>query len=300
MDEIWQRHKVFIVQCVIGTIVLLIAWAVHSNLYADIDLTRRNTQARHAELQQKLANGEAPSKRSIDEQQSIAAEGEAQIEAMARKVASVASVDQNKIAYVRENIGWILTNIGQPERTDEFVGLYEQLPQTCLSRLREESRSVLASTAAELGRSLDETLGINAGFQDDEVPIGIHGLAIVVDIVKRGFDIDIETEVGDAVIDSVDEIRVAVRSRRSKMDQGDTTQIVQFPVRITLRGSPAAVMSLLVSFNQTGNPVQRMTVLESIEGGEREREDSDRVRITFNLLGLHHLGVAGAQGGAGK
>ncbi len=52
--------------------------------------------------------------------------------------------------------------------------------------------------------------------------------------------------------------------------------------------------------NQTGNPVERMTVLESIEGGEREREDADRVRITFNLLGLHHLGVAGAQGGAGK
>lgn len=300
MDEIWQRHKVFIVQCTIGTIVLLIAWAVHSNLYADIDVTRRNSAARYGELTQQVADGEAPSENSITEQQRIAAEGKAQIESMARKVASVASVEQNKIAYVRENIGWILTNIGKPERVDEFVGLYEQLPQTCLSRLREEARSVLASRAAQLGRSLDETLGINAGFQDDEVPIGIHGLAIVVDVVTRAFEFELDTEAGDAVIDSIDEVRVAVRSRRSKLDQGDTSQIVQFPVRITLRGSPAAVVALLLSFNQRNNPVQRMTVLESIEGGEREREDADRVRITFNLLGLHHLGVAGAQGGDGK
>ena len=300
MDEIWQRHKVFIVQCTIGSIVLLIAWAVHSNLYADIDVTRRNSAARYAELTKQVADGDAPSRRSIEEQQRIATEGKAQIEAMARKVASVASVDQNKIAYVRENIGWILTNIGKPARVDEFVGLYEQLPQTCLSRLREEARSVLASRAAQLGRSLDETLGVGAGFQDDEVAIGIHGLAIVVDVVTRCFQFEIETDAGDAVIDSIDEARVAVRSRRSKLDQGDTAQIMQFPVRITLRGSPAAIVALLLSFNQTNNPVQRMTVLESIEGGEREREDADRVRITFNLLGLHHLGVAGAQGGDGK
>ncbi len=300
MDEIWQRHKVFIVQCVIGGVVLLIAWAVHSNLYADIDTTRRNVKLRYGELQEKIAKGDAPSRRSIEQQQSIAADGEAQIAAMARKVASVASAEHYKIAYVRENIEWVLANIERPERADYFVGLYEQLPLTCLSQLREEARTVLASRAAQLGRSLDETLGIGAGFQEDEVPIGIHGLAIVVDVIKRSFDMAIDTEVGTAVIDSIDEVRVAVRSRRGKMDRGETAQIVQFPVRVTLRGDPAAVLTLLRSFNATDNPVQRMTVLESIEGGAREREDSDRVRITFNLLGLHHLGVAGAQGGAGK
>ena len=159
---------------------------------------------------------------------------------------------------------------------------------------------MLASRAAQLGRSLDETLGVGAGFQDDEVPIGIHGLAIVVDVVTRAFEFELETEAGDAIIESIDEVRVAVRSRRSKLDQGDTAQIVQFPVRITLRGSPAAIVALLLSFNQTNNPVKRMTVLESIEGGEREREDTDRVRITFNLLGLHHLGVATTLEEAGK
>lgn len=298
MDEIWQRHKVFIVQCVIGGIVLLIAWAVHSNLYADIDTMRRNHKLTYDELKAKLANGEAPSDRSIKEQQRIAAEGEAQIESMARKVASVASVEQNKIAYVRESIAWILANIDQPNRVDEFVTTYEQLPKTCLSRLREEARAVLASRAAQRGRSFDESLGITTNFEDDEIPTGIHGLAIAVDIVARSFDIEIPAEGGGtSMIESIDEIRVAARGRRNKMDVGDTSQIVQFPVRVTLRGGPSAIVLLLRSFNQTDNPVQRMTVLESIEGGEREREDADRVRITFNLLGLHHVGVAGAQEG---
>jgi hypothetical protein len=297
MDEIWQRHKVFIVQCVIGGIVLMVGWAVHSNLYADIDTVRRNNQLRRDQLQKALNDGDAPSQSSIREQERLAAEGQAQIEEMARKVASIASVDANKLEYVRENITWILTNIGRENQVDKFVGRYQTLPQACLSQLREEARSVLASRAAQLGRSIDETLGIDAGFQDDEVPVGIHGLAIVVDVITRSLAIEIETETGTATIDSIDEARVAVRSRRSKMDQGDTSQIVQFPVRITMRGEPAAIMALLKSFNETNNPAKRMTVLQGIEGAEREREDRDRVRITFALLGLHHLGVAG---GAGK
>lgn len=295
MDEIWQRHKVFIVQCVIGGIVLLIAWAVHSNLYADIDTQARNNKLRRDQLTQALNNGDAPSRRSIQEQQRLESEGKQQIDEMARKVASVASVDQNKIAYVRENVEWILANIGRAEQADKFVGLYETLPQTCLSQLREEARAVLASRAAQLGRSLDETLGVDGAFQDDEVAVGIHGLAIVVDVVTRAFAIAEQVETGTATIESIDEARVAVRGRRSKLEQGDSANIVQFPVRFAIRGEPAAILSLIRSFNETKNPVHRMTVLQSIEGAERERDDTDRVRIAFTVLGLHHLGVAGGE-----
>ena len=66
-------------------------------------------------------------------------------------------------------------------------------------------------------------------------------------------------------------------------------------MRFTIRGEPAAILSLIRSFNETKNPVHRMTVLQSIEGAERERDDTDRVRITLTVLGLHHLGVAGGE-----
>ena len=51
MDELWQRHKVFIVQCVIGSIVLLITWAIHSNLYDDIDVMQGNNTLRKSQLE---------------------------------------------------------------------------------------------------------------------------------------------------------------------------------------------------------------------------------------------------------
>ena len=295
MDEIWQRHKVFILQCAIGGIVLLIAWAVHSNLYADIGTSQKNNQLRKDELLSKLNKGEAPSTASIREQERIATQGAEQIAAMARKVSSVAPVGNDKVEYVRENVRWILENIGRPDQVDRYVGLYGSLKQTCLFELREEARTVLASRAAQRGRSIDETLGIQSGFQDDEVAVAIHGLAVVVDVVKRALDTEVPIGSDDYIgmIDEISEIRVAVRTRSNRILEGSESQIVLFPVRLVVKGDPAAVIALMRSFNETANPVNRMTVLESFVGGDRERPDSDRVRMTLNLWGLHHLGVAG-------
>jgi len=302
MDELWQRHKVFIVQCAIGTIALLIAWGVHSSLYDDIAQLQTSNTRQKAELQKLLDDGQAPSAAAIAEQQAIALQGQEQIESMARKVASIAPLGSNKVEYVRENINWLLTNINRAGDTDKFVGLYETLPQACLSQLREEARTILTSRAAQMGREIDESLGIRAGFADDEIPVGIHGLAIVVDVIKRGLDISvpIETEAGEGVIESFSDISVAVRNRRSKMNAGTESEVVSFPVRMTVRGDPAAVIVLVRAFNSLKNPVKRITVVESIIGGERERVDADRVRVTFNLLGLHHIGVATALEEAGK
>lgn len=302
MDELWQRNKVFIVQCAIGFIVLMIAWAIHSNLYDDIGTMQGNNNLRKQQLEKQLADGLAPSKDSIREQQANAKAGQEQIEAMARAVASVAPTSSNRVEYVRENVNWILTNIGRPDETDKFVGLYETLPQTCLFELKEEARTVLTSKAAQLGRDIDETLGVRNAFADDEVAVGIHGLAIVVDVIKRAFDIrvPISTEEGEGVVESFSDISIAVRNRRSKMNAGAESDVVSFPVRMTVRGDPAAVIVLFKAFNSTTNPVQRMTVVESVTGGERERVDVDRVRVTFNLLGLHHIGVATELEEAGK
>jgi len=302
MDEIWQRHKAFIVQCGIGTIVLLIAWAVHSGLYDNIELMQGNNARQKDGLKKLLDEGLAPSATAIADQQAIAKQGQEQIESMARKVASIAPLGSNKVEYVRENIRWLLTNIGREDETETFVGLYKSLPKTCLSKLREEARTVLTSRSAQMGREVDEALGIKTAFADDEVPIGIHGLAIVVDVIKRGLDISvpIETEERVGVIESFSDINVAVRNRRSKMNAGTESEVISFPVRMTVRGDPAAVIALLRAFNSLSNPVKRMTVVESIVGGERERVDKDRVRVTFNLLGLHHIGVATALEEAGK
>jgi hypothetical protein len=302
MDEIWQRHKVFILQCAIGMIVLLITWGVHSNLYDDIDTQQGSNLLRKSQLEKQLSDGLAPSLQSIGEQQKIAVAGQEQIVAMAEAVASTASTASNRVAYVRENVSWLLTNIGRPGRTDYFVGLYQQLPQTCLSELKEEARTVLTSRAAQLGRELDESLGIANSFADDQVAVGIHGLAIVVDVIKRGLDITvpIPTDDDDGVIEAFSDIAVAVRNRRSKMNSGTESDVSSFPVRMTLSGDPAAVLALFRQLNMRNNPVKRMTVVESLVGGERERADTDRVRVTLNLLGLHHLGVATTLEEAGK
>ena len=294
MDELWQRHKIFIVQCSIGAIVLLISWAVHSSIYDDIEVQQRNNQLRKTQLEKQLADGLAPSASSIREQQAAAKAGQEQIESMARMVASVAPLGSNRVEYVRESVSWLLTSIGKADQVDKYVGLYETLPQTCLFQLKEEARTVLASQAAQLGRDLDETLGIKNSFADSEVAVGIHGLAIMVDIIKRGLAISvpITVESGEGVIESFSELNISVRNRRSKMNAGMESEVVSFPVRMTVRGDPAAILKLLLTFNSTGNPVQRMTVVESIQGGERERADTDEVRVTFHLLGLHHIGVA--------
>ncbi len=296
MDEIWQRHKVFILQVAIGTIVLLIAWGVHSSMYEGITTQAQSNAISKTELQGMIAKGEAPSRDAIAEQQRIAAEGDRQITAMAAKVASIAATGNDDLEYVRENVTWICSNIGRNDQIDRYVGLYGQLKQTCLFELREEARSVLVARAAQLGRSVDETLGIQSAFPDEDVAVAIHGLAVSVELVKRALDLSVAAKTAndnvEGVIDEISEIRVNVRSRGSRMTEGVAEQVAFFPVKLTVRGDPDAVLALLRSFNTTSNQVSRMMILEKFDGGERERADSDRVRMTFNLWGLRHIGVA--------
>ncbi len=291
MDEIWQRHKTFILQCVVGGIALLVVWIVHANLYEDIDAMHDNNQLRLRQLREKLDKGEAPSRESIAAQQAIATKGEADLAAMIAKVAATAPTN---VDYVRENVTAILRRIGNPQKADYYVSLYQQLALTCLYELKEEARSALAARAAQQGRTIDDTLGVAGAFQEDEVATAIHGLALVVETTSRALDVSVDVDTGNGVvggvIDEIADVKISPRTGPSRMDRNaDMSMYSTFSVSMTLRGDPDAVRVLLSGLNSTNNPLSRMTVVESIDVIERERPDNDRVRAKIGLLGIRYL-----------
>jgi hypothetical protein len=154
MDEMWQRHKSFILQLSVIGIVFLVAFLVMRSMYGDYndpERVRVKNAARLKELQAKSSEGHAPSADSIATQREIAKRAAKTKTELVKHVASIAGRDEKtpdaerEQAYVRENILWILTNVGKQGELETYVDLFKHLPQACLSRLRDAARSALVN-----------------------------------------------------------------------------------------------------------------------------------------------------------
>jgi hypothetical protein len=276
MDEIWQRHKAFILQVFVGSVFFLVAFFVMSKTFGGSDdpQIRQAANAKSLEAARSLAkDGRAPDKAAIRDQTDIAVAAEKQKEELAARVASTAATDDE---YVQENIRAVLSAIGDAADYDNCWGLYKQFRQACISRLREKSRGALVGRAAQSGKEIDELLGLGQGFQDDEIPAAIHGLAIVTDVVGRCL--------ARERVDSVSTIRIEPRTRLA--DDFGVTTITGLEVHMEIVGDPAEVVDVLRSFNPVNKPQQKMVVLRSLEGLVPLRQDEDTVKAVVNLVGL--------------
>jgi len=279
MDEIWQRHKTFILQCVIGGLAFLIAFIVMSNSYSGTKDLKVLNDSTKRDLDKRIADGVAPSAKSIAAQKQKAEDAKNQIREMGAKVASLAQSEED---YVRENILWVLATIEKPAvEAERFLALYKQIPQTCLTSVREEARSVLVGRAAQKGRQIDETFGLSAGVEESEVPGALHALAIVCDVMRRALDKD--------GVQTVSDIRVNPRN----VIGTELSWMSGVDVRMSLVGDPDDVMSVIRSFNQLDPKMNRMTVMREVESIVRPSPDDDAVKASFALYGLLQKGTQG-------
>jgi len=229
--------------------------------YNDPDRVRVKNAARLKELQAKSSEGHAPSADSIATQREIAKRAATTKTDLVKHVASIAGRDdktpdaEREKAYVRENILWILTNIGRQSEVEAFVAQFSTLPQACLSRLRDAARSALVSKAAQSGKAIDETNGVSAGYAEDEIPAALHGLAIVTEVMGRGL--------AKGGIDSIQAVRVSPHSTFPEVNGVNFVSAIG--VHLEFVGDPADIAELLRSFNSVGKPDQKLTVLESDE-----------------------------------
>ena len=292
MDEMWQRHKSFILQVIVGGVLFLVAFFVMRSMYGDQndpEKVRARNESRLKELQSKLASGNAPSTKSIEEQRANANSTEALKWELAKRVSSVAGRDDKskdadrEKAYVGENIAWTLSNIGRQD--DGFVDLYNKVPQACLSRLRDAARTVVIGKAAQTGKEVDETMGLGA-FPDEEIPEALHGLAIVTDLVGRCL--------AKPGIEKVLSLRVT--TQRSFPEENGCNFMGAIGVHIEIVGDPADVSEVLRSFNSVDRKDQRMTVLESIESIVPLSQDEDTVKASVNVVGLRYESHTQAEG----
>ncbi len=295
MDEMWQRHKSFILQLSVIAIVFLVAFLVMGSMYGDNNdpkVARVKNAARLSELQSKSTSGHAPSKDSIATQRDIAKRSATTKTALVEHVASIAGraektpdVDREK-EYVRENIKWVLTNIGRQGELEAYVAQFANLPQACLSRLRDAARSALVSKAAQSGKAIDETNGVSAGYAEDEIPAALHGLAIVTEIVGRGL--------AKGGIDSIQAVRISPHS--SFPETHGVNFVSAIGVHMEFVGDPADIAELLRSFNSVGKPDVRLTVLESVDFVVPMSPDDDAVKASINVVGLRLKAEMQAEG----
>lgn len=274
MDDTWQKHKTFIVTCVVMGLVFLIAWMVSS----DDDIAKHQKSANT--IKTAITSSNAPDRASITAQQKEAVQAEKNISSLAARVASTKVGD----AYVREHLDWGLANVGLANQSDRFFGRYKDLPQTCLGSLRDAMSGALAARAAREGKEIDESLGLNSGFEDAEVKYGIHALAIVSDIVQRCLDME--------GIDAVEKITISPRPRRRVGSaRQDGARANAFSVSMQVRGDPDQVNALIRSFNQPAKHMNRLTVLDSVDFIQRIRNEDDTVKASFNLFGIQYRGI---------
>jgi hypothetical protein len=293
MDEMWQRHKSFILQVLVGGVLFLVAFFVMRSMYGDQndpEKIRAKNELRKKELQAKLDEGHAPSAASIREQREIADNADKEKQALAKRVASVAGSDakmsdaDRERAYVSENIARVLENIGKQD--DGYLALYQQVPQACLSRLRDAARAVLVGKAAQAGKEIDEALGLGQAFADEDIPEALHGLAIVTDVYVRCLAED--------HVDKIASVRISPRS--SFPEQNEVSLVSAIGVHLELHGDPGDVNEVLRSFNAVDNKAVRMTVLESIDFIVPLSADEDTVKASFNVAGLRYQSRKQAEG----
>jgi len=301
MDEIWQRHKVFILQVAVGGLAFLIALAVMSNAFSggdDPEELRRINASRKETLEKAVRENRAPSRDSIVKQQERAGQAEREIREMAAMCASLAEGDD----YVRENITWVLANIGRPAAdVEKYFTMYKAsgLPMTCLTSLREEAKAELVKRASQDRVMIEESLGIAGVMADDEVPFALHGLALVTDVIRRALEVNATLDPeGKKKIAAVRELRIAPRNALDR----DLSWIAGIEVHVSLVGDPEQVLAVLRTFNTATdvggvrNVQKRITVLGRLEGITREKGgDEEAVKASFNLLALQHKGVKGAE-----
>lgn len=271
MDELWQRHKTFILQCLIGGLVFLIALVVMGNTFDGIEGTQKNNASLVKDLQTRVSTKQAPSKKSIDAQRRKAEDAQQQIRSMGAQVASLATGE----AYVRENVRWVFSVLGRPaEASEEIVAIFRQIPQSSLTKLRSEAQAVLGARAAQRGKTIDETFGLSAGVDDENVPGGMHALAILCDVIRRVLDREGIASVGDFKVNP-----------GNVLDR-DLGWISGVEIRLALVGDPDDVMAVIRSFNTLDSQVARMTVLKEVESITRRSPDDDAIRAVVVLYGL--------------
>ena len=308
MDEMWQRHKGFILQLLVGGVLFLVAFFVMRSMYGDQndpEKVHAQNATRLAGLQKQLDAGKAPDTRSIKDQRDNADLGDKQKHELAVRVASVPDLggktreaDREK-AYVAENIDWTLGNLNSQD-DNGFKARYDTAPQACLSTLRDRARTVLVGRAAQSGKEIDETLGFGGAFADDEIPEALHGLAIVSDLVARS--LAKRKDGSENGIEKVLAIRITTHS--SFPDNNGVNFVSAIGVHIELFGDPADVSEIIRSLNEprsvhlTGKREQdkRITVLESVDYVVPMSQDEDTVHAAFNVVGLRYKSEKQAEG----
>lgn len=284
MDEMWQRHKSFILQILVGGIVFLIALMVMRSMYGDSNdpskIEKKNAEQKKA-LETKLATLHAPSPASIRRQQELADFADKQKAEVGRRVASIVSRDpklseaDRERAYVAENLRIALANIGRPE-DPALRTLFDSAPQVCLSTMGAQARAVLVGRAAQTGKEIDESLGISGGFPEDEIPEALHGLAVVTDLVSRCL--------AKSRIEKIQAIRISTHTRFA--EENDVGFVAAVSVHIEIVGEPDDVVEVIRSLNAVDRKDQRMTVVESVDSIVPLSVDEDTVRASINVVGL--------------
>jgi hypothetical protein len=287
MDEMWQRHKSFILQLIVGGVIFLVAFFVMRGMYGDQndpEVVQKKNAQKKIDLNKKSDELHAPTPSSIGQQKSVADLAEKTKWDFTKRVASVAGLKQKDAdrerAYVKESVTWAYQTIGRTD-VDTTVGMYDQLPQAALSGLASAIRGSLQGRAAQTGKEIDETLGLGGGFPEEEIPQVMHALAIVSEIAGRCLAKD--------KIDKVTSIRITPNSRFP--EEQDVNFVSGVDVHLEITGDPREVNEVIRSLNAVGKP-DRMIVLSSIDGIVPLSTEEDTVKASINVVGLRYKSAA--------
>jgi hypothetical protein len=288
MDEMWQRHKSFILQVFVGAVVFLVAFMVMRSTYGDANdpaQIRKKNQSRLNDLKDKLQKGKAPAQSSIAQERGVADGADRSKWELAKRVASIAGTDRKMSesdrdrAYVRENINLTLALIGQEDTGGALAATYDQQPQTCLSGVANKARSAVGGQAAQTGKDVESSLGVGA-FAEEDIPEALHGLMIVTDVVKRCL--------ARPRVDKVQNIAITARTTfPSNALEFPVNSVSAVGVTMELVGDPTDVSEVIRSFNVPGK-ADRMIVLESVEYVQPLSADEDTVRAKIRAVGLRY------------
>jgi hypothetical protein len=269
MDNLWQRHRTFILKILAGLAVCLLAWIIGSSLSGKgMDtLIARNDSVRRS-----IRSMSVPSPKDTSAYRAAADELRKRILFVANRVAETRSGENLRTGLIKD----LLVLVGQdsPATRDELIRQSRQNAQACVTRLQGMATTALRREAGPKNIVIDERLGFDGvEVASGEVDRYLLTLKLIVEAVRMGID------------EGVSEIRtISIQQPGGGRFEEEDTFLREYPVTLTYRGASAVLLRILDRLNAPEHPFP-IQALRRFQADRQARED-DAMSMDLELVAL--------------
>lgn len=272
MDNLWQRHRTFILKILAGLGVCLFAWIIGSSLSGG-DFDQKVALA--ANMRREIRQTDAPATESTSDYREAAEVLRNRILPVANAVGETRTDEDLRRGLLKE----LLEAVGKDPAADfdAYLALSRQSAQACVTRLVGDAATALRKEAARKNVFIDENLGFDKReVTSSDLDRYLLTLKNIVHVVRMGIE------------EGAYEVReIGILQPPGGRFAGEKTFIREYPYSVEYRAPTGVLLRLLARMNDPQHFVP-MSSLRRFQS-DRQGRDEDVMVMTVELKALRIL-----------